>query len=88
MNYHEYLAEGTPIASGVIDGACRNLVKDRMEHSGMRWVLDGAHAMLELRSIFLGPLWDRVIQFRIEKQRARLYPNSKPYMLPNDLLAA
>jgi hypothetical protein len=35
-----------PIASGVIEGACRHVVKDLMERSGMRWVLEGAHTML------------------------------------------
>ena len=35
MRYDEYLAAGYPIASGVIEGACRHLVKDRMERSGM-----------------------------------------------------
>ena len=37
MRYDEYLAAGYPIASGVIEGACRHLVKDRMERTGMRW---------------------------------------------------
>lgn len=46
MAYDLYLAEGFPIATGVIEGACRCLVKDRMERSGMRWVMAGAQAML------------------------------------------
>ncbi len=54
MAYDEYLAAGYPIASGVIEGACRNVIVDRMEHSGMRWVLEGAQAMLGLRCIKLG----------------------------------
>src|SRR5206468_8917895 len=37
MRYHEYLAKGWPIASGPVAGACKNLIKDRMERSGMRW---------------------------------------------------
>src|SRR5271168_4900857 len=37
MRYHEYLANGWPIASGPVEGACKNLIKDRMERSGMRW---------------------------------------------------
>ncbi len=37
MRYHDYLAKGWPIASGSVEGACKNLVKDRMERSGMRW---------------------------------------------------
>ena len=76
MRYDEYLAAGYPIASGVIEGACRYLVKDRMERTGMRWVLDGAQSMLSLRSIFLSGLWDEFTRFRIEKERLRLYPHS------------
>ncbi|MEZ6129199.1 MAG: ISKra4 family transposase [Planctomycetaceae bacterium] len=41
MQYGEYLRQGYPIATGVIEGACRQLVKDRMERSGMRWSLQG-----------------------------------------------
>lgn len=88
MNYHEYLAQGYPIASGVIEGACRNLVKDRMERSGMRWVLDGAHAMMGLRSVHLCGLWDQFTAFRIRKECARLYPNASIHTMPEALLAA
>jgi len=58
MAYDVYLQLGFPIASGVIEGACRCVVKDRMERSGMRWVLSGARAMLSLRCISLSRLWD------------------------------
>lgn len=75
MRYDEYLAAGYPIASGVIEGACRYLVKDRMERTGMRWVLDGAQSMLALRSVYLSGQWDEFTRFRIEKERLRLYPN-------------
>lgn len=51
MQYDDYLAAGYPIATGVIEGACRHLVKDRMERSGMRWTLEGAQAMLNLRAL-------------------------------------
>ena len=50
MRYDEYLRRGYPIASGVIEGACRHLVKDRMERSGMRWTLEGARSMLNVRA--------------------------------------
>ena len=76
MRYDEYLAAGYPIASGVIEGACRYLVKDRMERTGMRWVLNGAHSMLALRSVCLSGIWDEFTRFRIEKERLRLYPDS------------
>ena len=42
MRYDEYLKAGGRIASGVIEGACRHLVKDRCELSGMRWTPEGA----------------------------------------------
>ena len=42
MKYDEYLAAGYPIGSGVVEGACRHLVKDRMEQTGMRWRIAGA----------------------------------------------
>ena len=51
MRYHEYLRRGYPIATGIIEGACRHLVKDRMERSGMRWSITGAQAMLHVRAI-------------------------------------
>ena len=76
MAYDQYLAHGFPIASGVIEGACRCVVKDRMERSGMRWVIDGAQAMLGLRSIHLSGLWDEFMQFRIQHECQRLYPFS------------
>ena len=58
MRYNEYLAKGYPIASGVIEGACRHYVKDRMERTGMSWVQVGAQAMLELRSTALNGDWE------------------------------
>ena len=51
MRYDVYLAAGYPIATGVIEGACRHVIKDRMEQGGMRWTLKGAEAMLNLRAV-------------------------------------
>jgi hypothetical protein len=51
LHYHAYLAQGLPIATGVIEGACRHLVKDRMDITGARWGLAGAEAVLRLRSV-------------------------------------
>lgn len=51
LHYDEYLAQGLPIATGVIEGACRYLVKDRMDITGARWGLSGAEAVLRLRSL-------------------------------------
>lgn len=75
MRYDEYLAAGYPIASGVIEGACRHVVKDRMERTGMRWVLEGAQAMLDLRTTYLNGQWDAFQAYRIERETERLHPH-------------
>jgi len=51
MRYDEYLKAGMPIATGVIEGACRHLVRDRMDATGARWGLVGAEAILKIRSL-------------------------------------
>jgi hypothetical protein len=73
MRYDEYLGQGFPIASGVIEGACRHLIKDRMERAGMHWTMIGAQAMLNLRSVWIGGYWEEFQQQRIEKETERLY---------------
>lgn len=75
MRYDEYLRQGFPIASGVIEGACRHLVKDRMERAGMHWTPEGAQAMLDLRSIQSSGCWEEYQKYRIENELERLYPN-------------
>ncbi len=73
MRYDEYLAAGYPIGSGVVEGACRHLVKDRLEQTGMRWTVNGAQAMLHLRAIYLNGQWNAFVNYRIETEQARLY---------------
>jgi hypothetical protein len=51
LDYANALAQGWPIATGVIEGACRHLVKDRMDLTGARWGLQGAEAVLKLRAL-------------------------------------
>ena len=51
LRYDEYLARGYPIATGVIEGACRHLVKDRMDITGARWRLARAEAVLQIRAL-------------------------------------
>jgi hypothetical protein len=73
MDYPTYLAKGWPIASGVIEGACRHLVKDRMELSGMRWTQNGAENLLHLRAVAENEDWDAFHDFRKRQRHARLY---------------
>jgi len=73
MRYDEYLATGYPIGSGVAEGACRHVVKDRLEQTGMRWTINGAQAMLHLRAVYLGGEWNEFVNYRIETEQATLY---------------
>ena len=77
MRYDEYLMAGYPIATGVIEGACRHLVKDRMERSGMRWTLEGARSMLNVRAVFQSDYWDAFCKQRISNQSASTHPNRR-----------
>jgi hypothetical protein len=73
MQYDKYLAMGLPIGSGVIEGTCKNLINDRMERSAMRWSLDGAEAILKLRSLHLTDLWNDFWVFRTQREKEALY---------------
>jgi len=75
MRYDEYLAKGYPIASGVIEGACRHLLKDRMERAGMHWTPTGAQAMLDVRSTYVNEDWEEYQSYRIRRETQRLYPH-------------
>lgn len=73
MRYGEYLREGYPIASGIIEGSCRLVVEDRLDRTGMRWSLDGALAMLANRTTSLSDDWNDYQTFRITRQQNRRY---------------
>ncbi len=85
-NYQKYLKKGYPIGTGVIEGACRYLVKDRMDITGARWGLDGAEAVLKLRSILKSHDLDEYWNYHLaqEYQRNHLV---KFYNLPKLLQA-
>ena len=69
MRYDQYLARGWPIGTGVVEGACGHLIKDRFEQSGMRWTPVGAQPLLDLRAVRINDDWDAYHDFR----RQRLY---------------
>ena len=77
MRYDCYLRNGYPIASGSVEGACKNLVKDRMERSGMRWTLPMAEAVLQLRAIYLSEHFDQYWQYHVDQDQKRLYQSTK-----------
>jgi hypothetical protein len=73
MDYAEYLHRGWPIGTGVIEGTCRHLVKDRMELSGMRWTIAGAGALLALRAVNENGDWEEFHTFRRAQHHRELY---------------
>ena len=78
MDYPTYLALGWPIASGVIEGACRHFVKDRCELSGMRWQRSGVESLLRLRAVAENGDWDDYHYFRKHQRHLRLYNSPYP----------
>ena len=71
MHYQQALQDGLPIATGVIEGACRYLVKDRMERTGARWSLTGAEAVLRLRAVRASGDFDAYWHFHLEREQER-----------------
>ena len=67
------MAAGYPIGSGVVEGAGRHLVKDRLEQSGMRWTVAGAQALLHTRSLYINGDWQDFINHRIEAEQNEIY---------------
>lgn len=79
MRYGDYLREGYPIATGVIEGACRHLVMDRMCRTGMRWTRAGSQAMLHVRAVHQAGLADPFHAHHAAVEVRKLHPH-------NDLL--
>ncbi len=82
LHYDRYLAAGYPIATGVIEGACRYLVRDRMELTGARWRLAGAEAVLKLRALRASGDFDAYWEFHeareYERNHAQHYADRTP----------
>jgi hypothetical protein len=71
VHYDAGLAAGLPLATGVIEGACRHLIRDRMTVTGARWSLTGAEAILRLRSLRASGDWDDYWRHHEQKERER-----------------
>jgi hypothetical protein len=73
LDYPTALTAGWPIATGVIEGACRHLVKDRMDITGARWGLDGAEAILKLRALLINGDFDAYWTFHLAQEHQRTH---------------
>jgi hypothetical protein len=81
MRYDLYLAAGMPIGTGVIEGACRHLINDRMDITGARWGLDGAEAVLQARALRISgdmdAYWDFHRGRELQRNHLRRYAESE-----------
>jgi hypothetical protein len=73
LDYPTALAQGWPIATGIIEGACRHLVKDRMDLTGARWGLHGAEAILKLRALRSNGDFDDYWNFHLDREHHRVH---------------
>jgi hypothetical protein len=73
LDYATALEYGWPIATGVIEGACRHLVKDRMDITGARWGLAGAEAVLKLRALVSNGDFDQYWAFHLAQEKQRIH---------------
>ncbi len=71
LRYDKFLAQGFPIATGIIEGACRHLIKDRLDITGARWGLAGAEAVLKLRSLQSSEDFDEYWSYHVAQELHR-----------------
>ena len=73
LGYDTALGKGWPIATGVIEGAARWLVKDRMDITGARWGLEGAEAILKLRALAASGDFDDYWRYHLRREHERIH---------------
>jgi hypothetical protein len=73
LDYARALKKGWPIATGIIEGACRHIVKDRMDITGARWGLEGAEAILRLRALIASGDFDAYWHYHLRREHERIH---------------
>lgn len=73
LGYAITLALGYPIATGIIEGACRHLICDRLDITGARWGLHGAEAVLRLRALRANDDLDDYWDYHLNQERHRVH---------------
>jgi hypothetical protein len=86
LNYQEYLDEDLPIATGIVEGAARYVVGERMDCAGMRWIPGRAEALLQLRCIELNGDWDKFFDWGFKRRREKLLDEKKVMIRSNEPL--
>ncbi|MCP4149743.1 MAG: hypothetical protein GY757_18500, partial [bacterium] len=83
MSYKAYIEEDLPIASGIVEGAARYVVGERMDCSGMRWIPERAEAILHLRCVELNGDWDNFFEWAYKGWRDKLRKEEKVQVRTN-----
>jgi hypothetical protein len=86
LNYQKYLDEDLPIATGIVEGAARYVVGERMDCAGMRWIPGRAEALLQLRCIELNGDWDKFFDWGFKRRRDKLLDEKKVMIRSNEPL--
>jgi len=73
LDYATALKKGWPIATGIIEGACRHIVKDRMDITGARWGLEGAEAILKLRAVIATGDFEAYWRFHLRREHEQIH---------------
>ena len=73
LDYPTALAQGWPIATGIVEGACRHLIKDRLDITGARWGLTGAEAILKLRALMANGDFDAYWRYHLDQERHHVH---------------
>ena len=76
LHYDQALEAGWPIATGIIEGACRHIIADRLDIGGARWGPDGAEAVLTLRAVISNGDFEEYGRFHLAREHQRLYPGT------------
>jgi hypothetical protein len=85
LRYDEYLARGYPIATGVIEGACRHLIKDRLDITGARWGLERAEAVLQIRALRSSGDFDAYWRFHEAREQRRNHADHYRRAIPRTI---
>lgn len=82
MRYDTYLSNGRPIASSTVEGACKNVIRDRMKRSGMRWSDPWAESMLSLRATYLSGDFEACWDWHVTQDQQRLHHEPPSHLGP------
>ena len=86
MDYKNYIEKDLPIATGIVEGAVRYVIGERLDCSGMRWIPERAEALLQLRCIELNGDWDEFFNWGYEKWLVKLKEHKKVQVRTNETL--